>query len=56
MAKDAPSPHEVRLASLNTNPVFQSLREKVLIGMFVYKEVMSKYIIISSSSMGVILM
>ena len=24
-AKEAPSPHEVRLASLDTNPVFQSL-------------------------------
>ena len=28
-AKEAPSPHEVRLAPLDTNPVFQSLREKV---------------------------
>ena len=27
-AKEAPSPHEVRLAPLDTNPVFQSLREK----------------------------
>ena len=26
-AKEAPSPHEVRLALLDTNPVFQSLRE-----------------------------
>ena len=24
-AKEAPSPHEVRLAPLDTNPVFQSL-------------------------------
>ena len=24
-AKEAPSPHEVRLAQLDTNPVFQSL-------------------------------
>ena len=24
-AKEAPSPHEVRLAALDTNPVFQSL-------------------------------
>ena len=27
-AKEAPSPHEVRLAPLDTNPVFQSLEEK----------------------------
>ena len=27
-AKEAPSPHEVRLAPLDTNPVFQSLRDK----------------------------
>ena len=27
-AKEAPSPHEVRLAPLDTNPVFQSLGEK----------------------------
>ena len=26
-AKEAPSPHKVRLALLDTNPVFQSLRE-----------------------------
>ena len=26
-AKEAPSPHEVRLAPLDTNPVFQCLRE-----------------------------
>ena len=26
-AKEAPSPHEVRLAPLDTNPVFQSLGE-----------------------------
>ena len=26
-AKEAPSPHEVRLASLDTNPVFQNLGE-----------------------------
>ena len=26
-AKKAPSPHEVRLIPLDTNPVFQSLRE-----------------------------
>ena len=25
-AKEAPSPHEVRLVPLDTNPVFQSLR------------------------------
>ena len=25
-AKEAPSPHEVRLALLDTNPIFQSLR------------------------------
>ena len=25
-AKEAPSPHEVRLAPLDTNPLFQSLR------------------------------
>ena len=25
-AKEAPSPHEVRLAPLDTNPVFQNLR------------------------------
>ena len=30
-AKEAPSPHEVRLAPLNTNTVFQSLKEKVLV-------------------------
>ena len=28
-AKEAPSPHEVRLALLDTNPVFQSLGEKI---------------------------
>ena len=27
-AKEAPSPHEVRLAPLDTNPVFHSLRDK----------------------------
>ena len=27
-AKEAPSPHEVRLASLDTNPVFQCLGDK----------------------------
>ena len=27
-AKEAPSPHEVRLAPLDTNPVFQCLRER----------------------------
>ena len=27
-AKEAPSPHEVRLAPLDTNPVFHSLWEK----------------------------
>ena len=27
-AKEEPSPHEVRLAPLDTNPVFQRLREK----------------------------
>ena len=26
-AKEAPSPHEVRLTSLDTNPVFQCLRD-----------------------------
>ena len=29
-AKEAPSPHDVRLAPLDTNPVFQSLGEKYL--------------------------
>ena len=29
-AKEAPSPHEVRLAPLDTNPVFQSLAGKLL--------------------------
>ena len=28
MAKEAPSPHEVRLTSLYTKPVFQCLRDK----------------------------
>ena len=28
-AKEVPSPHVVRLAPLDTNPVFQSLREIV---------------------------
>ena len=27
-AKEAPSPHEVRLAPLDTNPVFQCLGDK----------------------------
>ena len=27
-AKEAPSPHEIRLALLDTNPVFQSIGEK----------------------------
>ena len=27
-AKEAPSPHKVRLASLDTNPVFQCLGDK----------------------------
>ena len=30
-AKEAPSPHEVRLAPLDTNTVFQSLGELVLV-------------------------
>ena len=30
-AKEAPSPHEVRLALLNTNPVFQCLGHKALL-------------------------
>ena len=30
-AKEAPSPHEVRLAPLDTNPVFQSLGSATLI-------------------------
>ena len=29
-AKEAPSPHEVRLTPLDTNPVFQCLRETFL--------------------------
>ena len=29
-AKEAPSPHEVKLALLDTNPVFQSLWDKML--------------------------
>ena len=29
-AKEAPSPHEVRLTPLDTNPVFQNVRMKVL--------------------------
>ena len=29
-AKEAPSPHEVKLALLDTNPVFHSLRNKIL--------------------------
>ena len=32
-AKEAPSLHEVRLAPLDTNPVFHSLREIVLINL-----------------------
>ena len=28
-AKEAPSPHEVRLAPLDTNPVFQCLMEDI---------------------------
>ena len=30
MAKEAPSPHEVRMSPLETNPVFQSLGGKTL--------------------------
>ena len=30
-AKEAPSPHEVRLAPLDTNPVFQSLGRKLAV-------------------------
>ena len=33
-AKEAPSPHEVRLAPVDTNPVFQSLGDKKNIWMF----------------------
>ena len=29
-AKEAPSPHQVRLAPLDTNPVFQNLRENLI--------------------------
>ena len=29
-AKEAPSDHEVRLAPLDTNPVFQSLEDKII--------------------------
>ena len=29
-AKETPSPHEVRLAPLDTNPVFQSLGHNIL--------------------------
>ena len=31
-AKEAPSPHEVRLATLDTNPVFSCLGEKYGVG------------------------
>ena len=34
MAKEAPSPHEVRLAPLDTNPVFHSLGEKADQGLY----------------------
>ena len=30
-AKEAPSPHEVRLALLDTNPVFHSLGESIYV-------------------------
>ena len=38
-AKEAPSPREVRLAPLDTNPVVQNLEEESIV--FVYK--MNKY-------------
>ena len=36
-AKEAPSPHEVRLILLNTNPVFQCLRESLEFNRKVWK-------------------
>ena len=48
-AKEAPSPHEVRLAPLDTNPVFQSLGETTICkttGIMVlgrYRETVPKY-------------
>ena len=35
MAKEAPSLHEVRLALLDTNPVFQCLRVELILHFFV---------------------
>ena len=40
-AKEAPSPHEVRLALLDTNPVFQSLG--VSLGVFFVCQINSTY-------------
>ena len=36
-AKEAPSPHEVRISLLDTNPVFQSLRGSKILEKLMYK-------------------
>ena len=37
-AKEAPSPHEVKLAPLDTNPVFQRLKLKMINVLFLWYE------------------
>ena len=43
-AKEAPSPHEVRLALRETNPVFQCLRGKIISDKSLVLEVLGKMI------------
>ena len=38
-AKEAPSPHEVRMSPLDTDPVFQSLRGKLAILKYIHFDV-----------------
>ena len=42
-AKEAPSPHEVRLAPLHTNPVFQSLGGDLIRGGYDFEETIIKF-------------
>ena len=43
-AKEAPSPHEVRLALRETNPVFQCLRGKIISDKSLVLELLEKMI------------
>ena len=56
-AKEAPSPHEVRLAPLDTNPVFQSLVKCVLDSKLVYDKKIIFYYLLSENlvNLGIII-